>query len=354
MKNDKNKLNRFMNYISLSNNDLEVINSLYEYYDQNSKWPFARAFRYSIGRKIVETVENRKAPHLILKYSEHEIEFYKLTFMGFLYCPKAKSDVNLLYQYINLMKQEFKKNPEIQKIKSTYVEKTLKLSKDQSKRLIDLIDVGHIWGTSMSRGEDQWEAGIPNDIEQLIELEDPKKYLAQRIKKPASSNYKEKQNRSTFLGALIENKEDSSTVWKHIQSRYGLNQNTIAFKINFIKDSFRRSIILRDIKGAVFALEADMPKIAVILSGGIIEEILRCRLKSKNIKPQRNDFYNYIDTCVNNNIIKESTSSLLHAIRDFRNLVHLKNEKSQKDSISNNEASTAINSIFTLIKDLRK
>lgn len=352
MKNDKNNSNRFMNDISLSNGDLKIINSLYEYHYQNDKWPLARAFRQNIGRRIVETVERRKGPRLIHKYIKNGVEFYKLTFIGFLYCPKADSDIDMLYRYIDFIKQEFKKNPEIQKVKSTRVEEVLKLSKDQSKRLIDLIDAGNIWGTSMSREENQWEAGIPDDIEDLIELESPKKYLTQHIKKYVINNNKQKQNRSPFLGRLIENKGDSSTAWKYIKSNYGLNQRTIALKINFIKDSFKRSVILRDIKDAVFALENNMPKIAVVLSGGVIEEILRCRLESKSIRPEKENFCDYIHTCYKNNIIKKNTASILDAIRDFRNLVHLRNEKSKKDAISRNEASTAINSIFTLIKDL--
>lgn len=359
MKKIQNNLKNFeIKNISLSEDELKVINGLYEYHNQNAKWPFARAFRQKIGREIVEMVENRKNPRLIVKYNENGSEFYKLTFVGILLCPKAKDDVNILYRYLDFIKQEFRKNPEIQKVKSIQVEDALKLSKEQSKRLFELINIGSIYSSSSSSWQNEWEVGIPSDIEDLAELESPQKYLAQRIEKYyITSDNKQKQKKTPFMGYQIagyqiEDKSSPNSVWKHIKSEYGLNQRAIAMKINFIKDSFRRSIILRDIRDAVFALDNGMTKIAVVLSGGVIEEILRCKLETKNIKPVREDLYNYIETCLKNNIIKQSTANLLHAIRDFRNLVHLKNEKSRKDTMSGNEASTTINSIFTLLKNL--
>lgn len=354
MKKIQNNLKNFeIKNISLSEDELKVINGLYEYHNQNGKWPVARAFRQKVGRRIVEVVENRKNRRLIDKYNKNGTEFYKLTFAGILLCPKAKSDVDILCQYLDFIKQEFRKNPEIQKVKSIQVEDALRLSREQSKRLFELINIGSIYSSSSSPGENQWEVGIPNDIEDLDELESPQKYLAQRIEKYyITSDNKQERKKISFTEYQIAGKSSPNSVWKHIKSKYGLNQQVIGVKINFIKDSFRRSIILRDIKDAVFALENDMTKIAVVLSGGVIEEILRCKLESKNIKPARENFYNYIETCLNNNIIKKNTANLLHAIRDFRNLVHLKNEESRKDRISGNEASTTINSIFTLLKDL--
>lgn len=169
--------------IRSSGNKRKVIDALYEHFQSTGKWPIARVFRQKIGRRLIEKVVTRDKQLFVIKFEEHGIEYYKLTFRGIFFCPQAGNDIELLCQYFNLIKQKFEENPQIQRMTSREVEQSLKLSKEQSNRLRYLIDIGHIWGHSGSLGGDRWEFGLPDDIEDLVEIGNPKEYLEGRFEK---------------------------------------------------------------------------------------------------------------------------------------------------------------------------
>ena len=92
-------------------------------------------------------------------------------------------------------------------------------------------------------------------------------------------------------------------------------------------------------------------KPAIILAGSVIEELLRLYLKHNSKSPTRNDFDEYIKTCEQHGLLKDSVSRLSHAVRQFRNLVHLSREESSRDTISKATAKGAVSSIFTISND---
>ena len=169
--------------IRLRNEDQRVINAIYHHFLSIGKWPGARSFRKELGRALVESVLGQHKPQLMEKFEDDRVERYRLTFRGFLVCPSAKNDIQILSRYINFLKLKFEKNPEIREITSREVEEALELSKEESRRLSVLIDLGHLWSGSASRGENEWTTGVPDDIEDLIESEGPEKYLKGRMEK---------------------------------------------------------------------------------------------------------------------------------------------------------------------------
>ena len=92
-------------------------------------------------------------------------------------------------------------------------------------------------------------------------------------------------------------------------------------------------------------------KSAVILSGSVIEELLRLFLSHKEIKPAQNTFDSYIQTCEANGLLKSGISRLTDSVRHFRNIVHLRKEKDSKITISKPTAKGAVTSIFTIVND---
>jgi hypothetical protein len=140
-----------------------------------------------------------------------------------------------------------------------------------------------------------------------------------------------------------------SSAWSQIEKDFGVSKKTFGKKINFVKDAFKRKIIFRDVEQAYILAQNDFNKPAVILSGSIIEELLRLYLNHKGIKPPKDDFYGYIQACQND--LKYAVHKLTDSVRDFRNFVHMGKEVSSRHTISKATAKGAVASIFTLIND---
>mgnify|MGYP001105171346 CR=1 FL=1 len=142
--------------------------------------------------------------------------------------------------------------------------------------------------------------------------------------------------------------------WEAIRSEYDISKKDFGKKINFVSNSFQRKIIFRDIEHAFVLASQGFPKPSIILAGGVIEELLRLYLENKNIQPKCDKFFAYIEACENNKLLKRGVSRLTDSIRDFRNLVHLDNEKTKRHTISKPTAKGAVASIFTIANDFQK
>jgi len=139
--------------------------------------------------------------------------------------------------------------------------------------------------------------------------------------------------------------------WKIIEREFGITKNKFGRKINFVSDRFQRGIVFRDVEHSFVLANLGFSKPAVILAGSVIEELLRLYLEYKNISPLSDNFDGYIRTCEQNELLKDSVSRLSHAVRQFRNLVHLSAEKTEKHTISKATAIGAVSSIFTIAND---
>ena len=141
------------------------------------------------------------------------------------------------------------------------------------------------------------------------------------------------------------------TPWPYIQEDFDITKHKFGIKINFIKDSFRRNIIFRDIEQAYALWQIGFNKPAVILAGSVIEELLRLYLEHKKIKPKDDTFSGYIKACEDNGLLKSAIHNLSSALKYFRNFVHIGKEKTKKYSISKPTATAAVASIFTIAND---
>jgi hypothetical protein len=144
--------------------------------------------------------------------------------------------------------------------------------------------------------------------------------------------------------------------WVNIQKDFNISKKEFGGKINFIKDKFKREIIFRDVEQCFILLKMDFHKPALILAGGVIEELLRLYLVHNDIikKGEKKIFNDYINLCKEHCLLKFSVQGLTDAIRNFRNLVHLELEKTKKDSITKSDAATAVASIFSIANGFSK
>ena len=78
--------------------------------------------------------------------------------------------------------------------------------------------------------------------------------------------------------------------WSDIEKDYDITKRMFGKKINFVGDQFKRQILFRDVEHAYVLANLGFSKPAVILAGGIIEELLSLYLQHKKIKPNGKTF----------------------------------------------------------------
>ncbi|GEM_PF-2136168 len=144
---------------------------------------------------------------------------------------------------------------------------------------------------------------------------------------------------------------DVTTTWKEIENDYGISKKIFGKKINFVTDPFKRKVIFRDIEHAYCLANTGYSKPAVILAGGVTEELLRLYLIHNAVPLSGKTFDFYIKACEEKGLLKKAVHRLSDSLRHFRNLVHLSNETTTKHTISIATAKGAVASIFTLAND---
>ena len=143
----------------------------------------------------------------------------------------------------------------------------------------------------------------------------------------------------------------SKKIWEEIQRDYGISKRAFGMKFNFVTDPFKRKIIFRDVEHAYILANNGFSKPAVILAGGVIEELLRLYLNYKGIKHTKKNFDSYIQACEKNGLLKTGISRLSDSVRHFRNIVHLEKEQYSQNTIKKVTAKGAVTSIFIIAND---
>ncbi|OHB62488.1 MAG: hypothetical protein A2167_03405 [Planctomycetes bacterium RBG_13_46_10] len=201
--------------------------------------------------------------------------------------------------------------------------------------------------------------------EQIPILEDSSKKLAEYVLtvKYLCGNDRQIQEIAKTEPEETEQKDEGSKImvtakaskanWEAIRSEYEISKKDFGKKIKFVKDQFKRKIIFRDVEHAFILASQGFSKPALILAGGVIEELLRHYLEHKKIKPKDETFFNYIQACEDNGLLKRGVYRLTDSIRDFRNLVHLENEETKRHTVSTATAKGAVASIFTIANDFQ-
>lgn len=141
--------------------------------------------------------------------------------------------------------------------------------------------------------------------------------------------------------------------WKQIHSDYKITKREFGKRINFVGDKYKRTIIFRDIEQAYILSQHGFNKPAVILAGGVIEELLRLLLLAKGITTSKNTFDNYIKECETSGFLEPGIHRLTDSVRYFRNIVHLAKENSRWDCVKESTAKGAVASVFTIIDALK-
>jgi len=212
-----------------------------------------------------------------------------------------------------------------------------------------------LFHTNPNKKYDSWLEPRDGNLSPNVKLTSSiKQFADELLQTVAYSVGKSKDMNKTSEGCeIMITPGTSKEIWEAIRSEYDISKRDFGKKINFVSDPFKRKIIFRDVEHAFVLASKGFPKPAVILAGGVIEELLKQYLKHKKIRPKRDNFVDYIVACEQNKLLKRGVSRLSDSIRDFRNLVHISREETKRHTISKATAKGAVSSIFTIANDFQ-
>jgi len=209
--------------------------------------------------------------------------------------------------------------------------------------------------TDPNKKYDSWlepRNGNLNPNEKLMSV--IRQFADELLQTVAASSGKSEDTKKNAEGSKIMIMSGTSKkIWEAIRSEYGISKKHFGKNINFVSDPFKRKIIFRDVEHAFVLASKGFSKPAVILAGGVIEELLKQYLKHKKIQPKNDKFVEYIAVCEQKRLLKRGVSRLSDSIRNFRNLVHISREETKRHTISKATAKGAVSSIFTIANDFQ-
>jgi len=177
-----------------------------------------------------------------------------------------------------------------------------------------------------------------------------REYLDGLRKEMQEVDMQAKKEKEPTLGSA-QGMLDVRDVWSEIESEYDESKKSFGKRISFVKDEFKRKVIYRDIEQAFTLARGGFNKPAVVLAGGVIEELLRLYLEHRGVTPRNRNLDSYIKACEDEGLLKTAISRLADAVRQFRNIVHLEKEISTRHTISKATAKAAVSSIFMIAND---
>jgi len=156
----------------------------------------------------------------------------------------------------------------------------------------------------------------------------------------------------SFLSVAIE--DEGSIAAEHL------------LDFTYVGSSKLRSLLQRDYRELLRALNSKCWKAAVVLSGGLIEALLMDQLHrvaqtahTALSAPKKNPdiltwrFIDLINVAVEVGIVSKGAEKLSHSVRDYRNLVHLHKELEDALGADEHEAKIAFNVLNLIDRDLQ-
>jgi len=284
-----------------------------------------------------------------------------LTLIGLWHVNPQSPVFSHVSKIIETIKDLILKDSNIKEIKSNEIAPLVGITEKEAQISLRLIyDLGGFFGSasgSISFYGYRQVSFSQNDsaYDEFLNFENLEKKMEQFFisQAPFSKN----KNKKSWKGQAMptsntfSKRPSSMDTSNDIQNDYDVSKQTFAKRINFVTDKHKRKIIFRDIEDAYVLSKKGFYKSAVILAGGVIEELLRQYLASHNVKPKNNNFGEYIKICQQKRLLKSGIFQLSDSVRHFRNLVHLSQEETQRHTISRSTANGAMSSIFTIAND---
>lgn len=304
--------------------------------------------RIKLRAKLSRNYDNKKISYQLVRDN-------RLTLIGlWLINPKDKY-LSVAEKIVLFIREQMEAMPDSeQKYHCTQVAARLNLAEDDVRITFQLLFDFHLFsGATHSTAIHGFnEVTIHKEfhsIEKILYFSDIYKLMDEEYKQYLETQKKEPKNKQ-LISIHPESKEMKT--WERIEVQYKLSKTAFGKKINFINDTSIRKIIFRDVEDAFQCLDYNLHKSAIVLSGAVIEEILRAYLIKNDTKLSDNSFSYYIQKCKEKKLLQPSLSLQLESIKDFRNYIHIEKEIRLQFKVSKPMAQTAVSSIFLIVQGL--
>lgn len=259
---------------------------------------------------------------------------YGLTFLGALLTRRGEEVEILAVRYLGYMRDELRKRRSLSQLTAAEIADHLVLDPEQVDVLGRVIQLGNFIGDHF-RGGPAWEAGIPDNADELVDVPDLRQYVRDRAMERAahllarqapepSRQPSEKQRRGDF--------------W-------------------FVEDVALRKQLAAD-RQELYAVHGTRAwKSSVILAGGLIEGMLLDVLgrRTEEAKAAYARLWNrsapaldrwglaeLVDVGSELGLLRKDTVRLSHALREFRDLVHPGRQLREGIHLTKDEADIAV------------
>ncbi len=318
----------------------------------NSSEVNIRRLKVKLRNRLPEDFDPDKIDHGLL-WNNH------LTLVGLWHIDPQNAIFDHVFKIFEIIKDLILRNPEISRVTAKDLSSFIDITEKEAEIALRYIyELGDFFGggglTDKYYGMKIAQFRHDNSAyDKFLRFKSLEQEMERSFISRISYGVRKKKNKtsSSQTPDIFSIQQPAQDTWNDIYDNYDVTKRTFGKKINFVTDKYKRKIIFRDVEHAFLLASKGFSKPALILAGGVIEELLRLYLEHKNIKPGKKQFFAYIKTCEDNDLLKRGVSRLTDSIRDFRNLVHLDNEAVKKHAVSKATAQTAIASIFTIVND---
>jgi hypothetical protein len=170
--------------VRLTENQRLLLTEIWTHYLATGQWILRRRLHYmfrSLGREGVESaLQNPLGGAVVYRATENGLDKYRLTILGVLLSDRGEEAEHLLARYLDYVRGEFQRDPDITQIKSEDAEAALSMTKQESRLLWELINLGGSWSGSAGGNKDDWSAGLPRDVEDLLAVRDLEAHIHER------------------------------------------------------------------------------------------------------------------------------------------------------------------------------
>lgn len=171
----------------VTNEQRAVLDTVLVHYQEHNgaEWVRTRVLHHRFctsGKSLVRTALKELGGGVVYEQGHGPDAFYGLTFLGILLTSQGQAAEGLLVGYLEYVRDRFSSDPELRVVRRAEVESALGLTVQQSTFLKELIKLGNFWNGS-AQFVDDWQAGIPNDVEDFQSVKDFRPYVRERALK---------------------------------------------------------------------------------------------------------------------------------------------------------------------------
>lgn len=280
----------------------------------------------------------------------------RLTLFGLWLIKPNHPLISISDQVINIIKSSIENNPSIKEISSKEIAESGMVSEKNVQIVLAFLnDMGFLSGGTLA--QERIGFRIANFYPEHYGYD---KFIYYKNLDEEIEKYFNAKTSASFgtISSISSSKDDNNVtglnknIWDEIKADYGVSKQLLGKKLKFITPRNKKEIIFRDIGHAYYFSKNSFPKPAIILAGGIIEEILKSFLEFNDIDAVHKSFNQIIALCESKELIDIANIRLSDSIRYFRNLVHIDKEYNSSLIISNSMAVGAVSSIFTIVNSL--